>query len=189
MMTKRDDRLRPIGAWDALWRGSFATTYDGVEYVIDVDYFDFSERIRLYRDSVLVESRKSPARFDLTPTVRIEAAMSLYGMKYVHLVTTQDEHLTSLYPRAGTGEAWRAKLARQHPQANRWIAFASWSVLMFAAITQIPVLFNSTLAHLTGTPLPTLDLPVWANAILGVAGILAALDRALQLKHSKWLDD
>ncbi|WP_119698354.1 hypothetical protein [Microbacterium halotolerans] len=188
-MTKRDDRLRPIETWDVFWRGSFATTYDGVEYVIDVDYFDFSERIRLYRDGMLIDSRKSPARFDLDPATRVEATMSLYGMKHVDLINVQDGRRVPLQPRAGTGESWRAGLARKHPQANRWIGFVSWSVLVFAAVTQIPVLFNSTLAHLTGTPLPTLGLPVWANATLGIAGILAALDRALQLKHNKWLDD
>lgn len=188
-MGNDDGRLRPVGTWDALWRGSFAITYDGAEYVIDVDYFDFKERIHLYRDGQMMDVKKSPARFDLDPTTRIEAAMSLYGMKQVDLVRTVDGQRVQLRPRPGTGEAWRADIARKHPQANRWIGVASWSVLVFAALTQLPVLFNSTLAHLTGTQLPTLDLPVWLNAVLGVAGIAAALDRALQIKHNKWLDD
>lgn len=188
-MAGNDGTLRPRGAWDALWRGSFAITHEGSEYVIDVDYFDVKERVRLYRDGVEVEVQKSPARFDLNPTTHIEAAMSLYGMKYVDLVHDGQGRRVQLRPRAGTSEAWRADLARKHPRANRWIGAASWSVLVFAAVTQLPVLFNSTIAHLIGTQLPTLALPEWANAALGIAGIVAALDRALQIKHSKWLDD
>ncbi|WP_280115717.1 hypothetical protein [Leucobacter insecticola] len=36
----------------------------------------------------------------------------------------------------------------------------------------------------TGSELPTLGLPMWLNTVLSVAAVLAALDRALQLKHN-----
>lgn len=188
-MSAESEALRDPGAWDLLWRGSFGTEHDGAEWVVDVDYFDVKERIRLYRDGQLVEAQKSPARFVLDEDTAIVAAMTLYGMKRVDLVDVRtDEKREALRPRRGTAEAWRARLSREQPGLNRGIGIASWCVLVFALATQLPVAYNSSLAHLTGHELPTLELPVWANAVLGVAALLAGLDRALQLKHNKWID-
>lgn len=188
MSSDDSSALRPIGPWDALWRGSFSVEHGGLEYVVDVDYFDLKERINLYQSGVRVEVHASPARFEIDAHTSIEAAMSLYGMKYVDLVTADGGVRRAFTPRAGTGEAWRARLARDHPVLSRWIGTASWSVLVFAAIAQLPVIYNSTLAHFTGVLVPTFGFPEGVNAALGVAGILAALDRALSVKHSKWLD-
>ena len=181
--------LRPVRGWDLLWRGSFAAQHGNSEYVIDVDYFDFSERIHLYCDGALLDTKKSPATFALNADTEVVAAMSLYGMKRVDLIDRARGATTHFQPRAGTAEAWRAALAQRHPILNRWIGIASWTVLACAAATQLPVLFNSSVAQLTGSPLPQLELPVWLNTVLGIAGLLAALDRALQLKYNRWLDD
>lgn len=36
---------------------------------------------------------------------------------------------------------------------------------------------------------PTFALPAWLNAFLGVAGVVAGLDRGLRMAHNPLLDD
>ncbi|KJL26611.1 hypothetical protein RL72_00943 [Microbacterium azadirachtae] len=50
------------------------------------------------------------------------------------------------------------------------------------------VVHNSSIAHLAGHILPTLNLLDTMDVILRVAGLAAALDRVLQLRHNKWID-
>lgn len=184
-----EERLRPSGRWDPLWRGSFEYDHGGVHYVVDVDYFDLKERVRLYADGELIDTRRSPALFVLDDGTEIGAALSTYGMRYVRSRTGPDEEWRDLAPRRGTGEAWRARIDRDHPAASRSVAALSWTVLAVAALTQVPALLNSSIGHLVDLHLPTPDLPTWANVLLGTAGICAAVERALRLKHDPWLDD
>ena len=55
--------LRPLGGWDLVSHGRFETHYGGHVWTIDLDYFDFGEKLRLYRDGVEVQVQKSPATF------------------------------------------------------------------------------------------------------------------------------
>lgn len=176
-------QLRPFGRWDVLWRG----VYEHGELAVDVDFFDFGEKIRLYRDGRLLDEKRSPARFELDGGRRVEAAMSLMGMKYVRMVDTAGAR-TTFQPAPGTGEERRARFERSHPTASRVIAALAWTILVVALVTQIPELLN-LLGHLTGWSVPTFDLPTWLNTTLGVGGLLAALDRALRMKYNPWLDD
>ena len=57
--------LRPLGGWDLVSRGRFEARHDGHVWTVDLDYFDFGEKLHLYRDGVEVEMQKSPAKFDL----------------------------------------------------------------------------------------------------------------------------
>ncbi|KIP53494.1 hypothetical protein [Leucobacter komagatae] len=187
--TNSGEPLPPISGWDIVTRGSFAIEHSGEELVVDVDYFDFSERIRLYRAGQLLETRSSPATFSVDETTRVEAEMSLLGMKRVDLVDTSSAERLRFQPRSGTGEAWRAELANRWPRLNRALGVASWSVLAFSLLTQLPVYFNMTVGRLVGAELPTFDFLAGVNTALSVAGVIAALDRALQLKYNRWLDD
>ena len=74
-------------------------------WTVDLDDFDFGEKLHLYRDGVEVEVQKSPATFDLGPGATIEASMSLLGMKRIDLIV--DGETTMLAPVDGTAEAWR----------------------------------------------------------------------------------
>ena len=109
-------------------------------YVIEVDFFDFSEKVRLYRDGFLVDEGVSPVVFDLGSGVRIEAAMALFGMKYARMVGPQGTRL--LTPLPGTAEAKRTLFEQNHPDVSKAIAASSWLVLVVALITQIPNLIN-----------------------------------------------
>lgn len=118
--------------------------------------------------------------------------MSLYGMKRAHLVT--DESTSQLTPCSGTAERWRVDLDRGRPVLSRRIALVSVLILVVALIFELPQL----LQLLTGTDwfydlarwsfTAPFSLPGWLNTILGVAGALAGLERALRLQHN-WLLD
>ena len=53
--------LEPLGGWDIVARGRFEARHDGHVWTVDLDYFDFGEKLHLYRDGVEVEVQKSPA--------------------------------------------------------------------------------------------------------------------------------
>lgn len=74
--------LKELKSAETLWRGLYGIEFEDAIYVIEVDFFDFSEKVRLYRDGFLVDEGVSPVVFDLGSGVRIEAAMALFGMKY-----------------------------------------------------------------------------------------------------------
>lgn len=185
-MKKGPTKLKKYGNWHWLWRGLFELqTKDGL-YHIDVDYFDFDERIHVYKDGELVDTKKSPAKVMLEDKASIEAGLSTYGMKYVRL-RGADGKTSNFAPSKGTPEAWRKNFNQNHPRSSKVLNVFSWTVLIIAAITQLPELIN-ILSQWFNTKLPTFELPFWANITLSVAGVIAALDRALQLKHNKWID-
>lgn len=191
-----DRSLRALKPSDVFWRGLYGIELEGAQWVVEVDYFDISERLSLYRDGRLVASGKSPFAYDLSPHARIEAAMALYGMKRAHLVDTRSGGEELLRPLPGTAEHRRGEFQRRHPVANGLIALVAWSVLAVAFVTQIPNLVNSAsnlLGHVlpaaAGFSVPGLNLPDWANCLLSVLGIAAGIDRGLRMKHNALLDD
>jgi hypothetical protein len=177
--------LRPLGGWDLVSRGRFEASHDGHVWTVDLDYFDFGEKLHLYRDGVEVEVQKSPARFQLGDGARIEASMGLLGMRQVDLVV--DGEATMLTPVDGTAEAWRLRLARERPDASRLIGAVSWLVLVVALIYEIPQLI-ALIAGAVGADFESpVTLPGAANFALGIAALAAAVERALRFKSSRWL--
>lgn len=132
----RAEAFRPVRGWGVLWRSAFVLWHGGHEYVVDVDFLDWDERIRLYRDRRLVDEQRSRARFDL-PGARIEARMSLYGMRYVRVVDAVGD-VRDVPPMPGTAEAWRDRMDRERPTASRAVGVAAWVVLVVALVTQVP---------------------------------------------------
>ena len=171
--------LRPLGGWDIVSRGRFETHHDGHVWTVDLDYFDFGEKLHLYRDGVEVEVQKSPATFRLGAGVRIEASMGLLGMRQVDLVV--EGETTMLTPVDGTAEAWRLRLERERPALSRLVGAVSWTVLVVALVCEVPQL----IALIGGDP--PFMLPAGANFVLGLAALAAALERALRFKSSRWL--
>ena len=113
--------------------------------------------------------------------------MSMYGMRYVRLVDGGETHDVPALP--GTGEAWRERMDARYPTASRIAGAAAWVVLAVALVTQVPQLLD-LLGGLTGWEPPFVpDLPAGVNAVLSVAGVLAALDRALRRRYHPLLDD
>jgi hypothetical protein len=174
------ETLKPLSRWDAAFRGRFETEHGGHAWTVDVDFLDFRERVRLYRDGDLAEAKKSPASFELEPGVRIEAAMGALGMRRIEL--TAGGNTSLLRPSDGTLEAWRLRVARDRPLLSTAIGAASWLILVVALVVGL-----GELAGLIGIDWP-LKLPAFANGILGGVALAAALERALRFKSNPWLD-
>ena len=180
------EMLRPFRFSDMFWRGLYGIDYDDARYVIEVDFFDIREKVRLYRDGCLVEEKSSPASFDIEGAT-IKAAMALYGMKVAKLMP-HGQKAQPLVPLPGTAEDHRLSFGRTHPVASALLAAAAWIVLAIALVTQVPNLLNG-IGHLTGWSVPTFGLPGWLDVFLGVAGILAGLDRGSGMKPNPLLDE
>lgn len=186
--------LRPSKPTDVFWRGLYGVRYGGSHYVVEVDFFDLGEKVRLYRDGRLVDERPSPACFQLEGHAAIEASMALYGMKRAHVVE-EGRGARALEPLPGTAEARRLAFDARHPAISRAVAVVAWVVLAVAAVTQVPNMLNSLangaawLGLSMPFAVPTFALPAWLNAFLGVAGIVAGLDRGLRMVHNPLLDD
>jgi hypothetical protein len=177
--------LRPLGRWDLVSRGRFEAHHLGHVWTVDLDYFDFGEKLHLYRDGVEVEVQSSPAKFELGQRATIEASMGLLGMRQIDLVVNGET--TMLTPADGTAEAWRLKLARERPETSRLIGAVSWTVLVVALIYELPqlvALIDSALGADIEAPF---TLPGAANFALGIAALAAALERALRFKSNRWL--
>jgi hypothetical protein len=93
------ERLKPVRGIEVVWRGVYEVDHAGQHYAVEVDYFDFAEKVRLYRDGTRVDTRKSPARFEIDAGTTIEASMGLLGMKTLRLVKPGGE--TPLATRRG----------------------------------------------------------------------------------------
>ena len=155
-------------------------------WTIDLDYFDLGEKLRLYRDGVEVQVQKSPATFHLDANATIEASMSLLGMQQVDLVI-DDGATTTLTPVEGTAEAWRLRLAQEHPETSRLIGAISWTVLVLALVYEVPQLISLILGAVGVDYEPPVTLPGAANFMLGIAALAAAIERALRFKSNRWL--
>lgn len=185
--------LRPVKGLQWIWRGQFETEVDGHTYAVDVDYLDWDEKSRLYRDGTQVEVSGNPARFELAPDAQIEAKMTLYGMSRAHVVTPDGDR--QMQPSPGTAERWRADLHRDHPRASIVIGVVSFAVLALALVIEVPQLLElwsrsdwwATMTDWRPTAPVSLSPP--ANLALTLAGVVAGLERALRLKHNWVLDE
>jgi hypothetical protein len=177
--------LKPLGAWDLVYRGRFETRHGGHVWTVDLDYFDLGEKLYLYRDGIEVEVQKSPATFKVGEGASVRASMGVLGMRQVDLVV--DGRRTKLTPVDGTAEAWRLALEQDRPALSRLIGAISWTVLVIALVYEVPQLI-ALIAGVVGADVEApLTLPGAGNFALGVAALAAALERALRLKTSRWL--
>lgn len=159
------------------------------QYAVNVDYTDW--KIYLYRDGLQHAKADSPAVFPV-PGGYIEAATSLYGMRTIDFVA-EDESRTQLTPARGTGEWRRARFAHRHPGASRVIGGAAVVILLTALVVLIPQLAAQIsqvdwVAQNIGSFSSPLELSSGWNTALTVAGLAAAIERALSLRNH-WLID
>ncbi|MDN5724878.1 MAG: hypothetical protein L0G99_02950 [Propionibacteriales bacterium] len=188
------DRLRPLRWWQVPVHGRFELERNGSTYTVDSSYIDLDEQIRLYRDGDLIDSTRRKARFVLDEGTRIEAAVSQLGMKYVRARAPGATVTEQLVPAAGTGEAWRARIDHDHPWASRLIGAVALTVLIIAALVELPQLINlaGRLTPVVGLPafeIPAITLTGWVNVLVIIVGGIAGLERGLSMKHNPLIDD
>jgi hypothetical protein len=68
--------MKPLDGWSVVSRGRFETRHDGHRWTVDADFLDFGRKLKLYRDGMLVDTRKSPATFGLGAGATIKASMA-----------------------------------------------------------------------------------------------------------------
>lgn len=145
----------------------------------------------LYVDGVQVQRSDLPAAFPVPGGV-LEVAAGLYGLTRMHLVT-EDGRERMLAPHPRSLEGLRARFAQRFPGISRAIGAAAVVILLLALALLVPQLLElvtgmEVVAERIGTFTSPLQLPGWASTALLVAGIAAALERALTLR-SHWLID
>ncbi|OZF53621.1 hypothetical protein CH293_10140 [Rhodococcus sp. 14-2470-1b] len=183
-------KLTPLRPWQVLNRYLYELDLAGTRYTVEVDIAD-DDVAKLYADGRLVSTLDLPASFAVGDG-RIDVAASLYGVTRVHF-SRRDGVGRRLTPVRGTLEDRRRRLGERHPVLSRvigWVAIVLLIVNLILAVpfaleivTEIPVV-----AERFGTFVSPIQLPVWANTPLLLAGIVAAMERALTLRHNKILD-
>ena len=183
--------LKPHSPSQVVSRSVFAIDHAGHEYAVDLNYFDLDEKIRLYRDGKQHLVAEQPAVFPVERGV-IEVSLGSFGVTRVHLVP-DDGPEQVLRPVKHSAEYWRSVLDQRHPGVSRVIGWAAIAILLVGLVLLVPQLVElvshwDVIADRVGTFTSPIVLPDWANVSLTVAGMLAALERALTLRNH-WLID
>lgn len=187
-----DEPLKPYSRLQVVNRSLLGVTHAGHAWAVDYDFFDWDDRVSLYRDGRRAASAKAPVSFEV-PDGRIEFATTFYGVKRAHLVLGTGAELP-LGPHPKTLEAWRQRLADRHPMLSALMAGAAVVVLVVGLVVAGMSLLD-TVTHvpqvadaLGWTFTSPLALSGAAATALTVAGVLAIIERALSMRHH-WLLD
>lgn len=182
--------------WHALTRSLFFLKVAGADgtsqtYAVDVDFFDFDHKAVLFRDGLQAATAEMPAAFEV-PGGLIEVDASMYGLKYIRMVTPTGEE-RPLAAHQHSGEAMRARFGRRFPRVSRAIGIAAVIILLGSLAVAAPQIMAfatqfDVISDRIGTFTSPFTLPVEVNTAIGIAAFLAAVERALTLR-SHWLID
>jgi hypothetical protein len=193
-------RLQRFRFWHLLSRSLFALELPDESgrprrYEVDVHHLRDSSSTKrpaaLYRDGVQVLQANLPVTFPVPGGV-IEVAVGQYGVKRMHHVT-DDGRERVLRPDPRSLEGRRARFEQRFPRTSAAVGAVGLVVLLvglagtLAAVAEQITRIEAVAQHV-GTFTSPIRLPLWATITLGVAGGLAATDRALRLK-STWMAD
>ena len=150
-----------------------------------------SPPVSLYRNGIQTHRANPPVRFAVSGG-SIEVARSVYGLKRMHYVP-ENGPAEALTPHPLSLEGWRSRFERRFPALSRAIGALAIVVLLAGLVVTVPFVIElitriEVVADLVGTFNSPIDLPGWANTGLIVAGVLAAMERALTLR-SHWFID
>lgn len=188
--TTRPRRLRPFRRSEVLHRFLYSIEHDGRTYTVDVDT-GRDVRTGLYRDGERQAKADLPATFPV-PGGAIEVDLTLYGVRRAHLVLDSGAE-RRLVPTRGTAEELRGRLTSRHPAVSRTIAGTAIVILLVNLVLAVP----QGLAMLTRIPFVAehvgvftspIALPGWLTTTLLIAGVAAAMERALTLRRNRILD-
>ncbi|MEU8635460.1 hypothetical protein AB0C38_25130 [Amycolatopsis sp. NPDC048633] len=194
--------LKPFRWWQPFSRSLYSLAPrrdDGQQpkYVVDVHHrrrifaTDGKGTADLYLDGRHRAESKLPAVFPV-PGGAIEVAESRFGLKRCHYVAAGGEE-RPLIPERTSAEGRRAHLARAHPALSRVISATSVTLLVISVLLLIPQLIEVAfklppVAARLGTFVSPVSLPAWLNSVVGAGAVLASAERALRLRHNRFLD-
>lgn len=173
------------------------TEADGTvaEYSVDVRHGQNQSsgevRADLYREGRRQARCLLPAVLPV-PGGHVEVAMSEFGLKRCHYVTTEGAEY-QLTPDPASAEGRRARFDRAHPVLSRGVGWLSAGVLGVALVLLVlqtggALTEAEPLARHVGTFTSPVRLPWWGNTAVTVTSILAGTERALRLRHHRLLD-
>lgn len=194
--TGEGKRLRPVRRREVLHRFLYTIELPGprgelLDHTVEIDAGRADSRAGLYVDGWERATTDLPGSFPV-PGGRIEVSVGLHGVRRMHLV--DDGRERRLDPVPGTLEHLRGRMHRRHPRLSRAIGRLAIAILVVDLVLAVPqaLEFLTTrvdrLAELVGTFSSPIELPLWLNAALAVAGALAAVERVLTLRRNRLLD-
>jgi len=190
--------LQDFRFWHILSRSLFALELldgSGHHHLFEVDVRHSADStttrspVSLYRDGAQVARANLPATFTVPGGV-IEVATSQYGLKRMHHVT-DDGAERVLRPHPRTQEGLRARFGERFPRTSTLLgAVAVVVVLAAGAVTLLQgidtVTHSPVIAQHLGTFTSPIRLSTGGTIAVGLAGALAATERALTFR-SRWL--
>lgn len=170
---------------------------DGVphRYAVHVSWWKSDDNgysvAHLYREGRQHAVAPVPAIFPV-PGGAIEVRLSDLGLRRMHYVS-DDGEARLLTPDPRSAEGLRARWGQRHPRASSWLGRLAIMVLLGAAIVELPQLLElvtswDPISERVGTFSSPINLPSWANISILAVSLLAAMERALTLRHH-WLID
>lgn len=110
----------------------------------------------------------------------------------MHYVT-DDGHECALHPHRRSMEGLRSRFDHRFPRTSVWIGRVAIVVLLAGLVVGLPqaaalISRIDLIADTVGTFTSPVTLPAWLNATLLVAGILAAIERAVTLRNHWFID-
>lgn len=160
-------------------------------YAVHVNLMDENYTIDLYRDGKHYARVTDPAFFPVPGGV-IEVATTSYGLKRIHYVTEDgQEHVLS--PDRLSAEGLRMRFDARFPKISSIIGKLAIVTLLISIILGLPQLISlisqlPIIEERWGSFESPITLPAWLNTTVFIAGIIAAIERALTLKNH-WLID
>ena len=147
--------------------------------------------VALYRDGKQTHRSNLPVTFRVPDGV-IDVEMSSFGLRRIHYVRDDGETFV-LQPDAHSAEGLRARFGRRFPGLSRVIGAIAIAILLVGLVVAVPQLIElvtgwEVVAQRVGTFTSPINLPGWANTTLFIAGVVAAIERALTLRNH-WLID
>ncbi|ANS68664.1 hypothetical protein SLINC_6440 [Streptomyces lincolnensis] len=164
-------------------------------YTVDVRHQNQSSghvKAHLYLDGRHHAESKVPAVFPVRGGT-VEVRASGFGLKRCHYVTAEGAEF-QLVPDPASAEGRRARLDRSHPALSRRIGFLSLITLVVGLVLLVLQLAEQVtrapegLAQYVGTFTSPIDLPAWANTVVGLCTATASTERALRLRYNALLD-
>ncbi|MBW0101849.1 hypothetical protein [Pseudonocardia sp. KRD291] len=196
VVTSRGKPLRPLRRREVLHRHLYAVDHPGpggarATYTVEIDGTRDDGRAELYVDGRRQAKADMPASFPV-PGATIEVAVTLYGVRRMHLVGDGGEE-RRLDPVPGTLEYRRGRMHRRHRVLSRVIGWLAIAILLVNLVLAVPEALElltriDRIAEVVGTFTSPVQMPGWITTTLIVAGVLAAVERALMLRRNRVID-
>ena len=171
--------------WQWLYRGVYCIEHAGHTYHLETDFFDWSERLWLYKDGQLLGYKKTKGRWPLTEGAELYAEMQTFGMRHAYLSTESGTKIM-MQPVKGTGEHSRQQFDKKYPLASRAISAFSLILLIVSLLIAIPGWLDIISGFIGFQLWRGPEVPATLTGIFSVTAIFAGIERSLRFKKDSF---